>query len=103
MSSARSYQRQAESAEKAARAEQRHVADHSKTVANHAKQEAALNANLASAIRQEAAQAERAAKRRTELDRRSREQERLWTAELVAAAETRVTDAIEQLRGPKQE
>ena len=103
MSTARSYERQADSAEKAARAEQRHVADHSKTVAGFSKQEAALNADLASALRQEAAQSERDGKRQALQERRRRDQERLRTDGLVAAAEGRLTDAIEQLRAPKPE
>jgi hypothetical protein len=90
-------------AEKAARDEQRRVADQAKAIAGYSKQEAALNADLASALRHESSQAEREAKRRADQERRTRDRERARTDDLVAAAENRVAEAIEQLRAPKPE
>jgi chemotaxis protein histidine kinase CheA len=117
--------RSAETAEKAALAEGRKVADESKRSADFSRQEAALNKDLATALKSEAAkekrdrdQREAAEKRRREAEQRERQRqaraealahqreihaERARTQALVTAAEDRLTAAMDRIRPPQVE
>ncbi len=117
-SMATSYLRQADSAEKAALAEGRKVADESKRSAGCSSKEAALNKELVAALAAEAATEKRNRERQEATDRRERERqaaatkqqheremraERARTQALLAASEDKMNAAVSRLRPPQAE
>lgn len=103
----KSYLRNAESAEKAARSEADKVSKHTSTVAGFAKKEADLSKRLTDAQKREAEAEDRAGKRREQEERRSRERERRQdvarTEGLVSAAQERMAIQLAALRRPRPE
>lgn len=112
------YRRQADSAEKAALAEGRKVADESKRSAECSSKEAALNKELIAALAQEATTEKRNRERQEVTDRRERERqaaatkqqheremraERARTQALLAASEDKMNAAMSRLRPPQAE
>jgi len=113
-----SYLRQANSAEQAALAEGKKVADESKRVAECSKKEATLNSDLNTALAREATANERERKRKEAADKQNRlreaaalknnyEQqlriERSKTAAMISASEGRMSAEISKLRPPQVE
>lgn len=101
------HARQADSAEKAALAEGRKVADESKRSADCSSKEAALNKELVAALAREAATEKRSRDRQAAATKQQHDREiraeRTRTQALLAASEHRMSAAMNTLRPPQAE
>lgn len=104
-SSAKSYTRTAESAEKAALAEGKKVAEHSKKIGEFATKEAALKKDLDAAVLREATAQERERQRQEkqqeQAHNRAVRNERQRTDRLISDSESRMAEEIRSIRPPE--
>lgn len=104
-SSARSYLRSAQSAEKAALADGKKIADHSKKIGDFATKEAVLAKDLDAATQRELATQDRDRQRQEKQQKQAQERgvrsERQRTERLVSASENRISEEIRNIRPPE--